>query len=64
VIKPKAAGHKAKATTLKFAGAKGRNTHRFKVRNLRPGHYTATVTARDTAGRASKPATFTFTIVG
>ena len=62
VIKPKAAGHKAKVTTLKFAGAKGRNTHRFKAPNLRPGNYTATITARDTAGRASKPTTFRFTI--
>jgi hypothetical protein len=66
VITTKIAGHKrkpVKVATLRFAGAKGRNTHRFKDPNLRPGHYTATITARDTAGRASKPATLRFTIL-
>jgi hypothetical protein len=63
-IKPKAAGHKAKVITLKFVGGKGRDSHRLTVPNLRPGSYTATITARDAAGRASKPATFKFTITG
>ena len=63
-IKSAAASHKAKGATLRFAGAKGRNTHRFTDPHLRPGKYTATMTARDTAGRASKAATFRFTIQG
>ncbi len=66
VIRTKAVGHKAKlvkVATLRFAGVKGRNTHRLNTLRLRPRHYTATMTARDAAGRASKPATLRFTIV-
>jgi hypothetical protein len=66
VIRTKAVGHKAKfvkVATLRFAGVKGRNTHRLNTLRLRPRHYTVTMTARDAAGRASKPATLRFTIV-
>jgi hypothetical protein len=66
VIRTKVVGHKSKmvkVATLRFAGVKGRNTHRLKTLRLRPRHYTMTMTARDAAGRASKPATVRFTIV-
>ncbi len=66
VIRTKVVGHNAKlvnVATLRFAGLKGRNTHRLNTLRLRPRHYTVTMTARDAAGRASKPSTFRFTIV-
>jgi hypothetical protein len=47
---------------LTFRGAKGRNNLKFRPVKLSPGAYTATLTARSTASRTSKPVSFTFTI--
>ncbi|MHB8694701.1 MAG: Ig-like domain-containing protein [Solirubrobacteraceae bacterium] len=50
-----------KVATLRFAGVSGRNIFKFKP-SLRPGTYTATLTAVDSAGRTSRPFSFTFKI--
>jgi len=50
---------KAKPT---FHGVKGRNSFKFRVKSLKPGRYTATLTAQSRGTRTSKPVTFTFTI--
>jgi len=47
---------------LTFHGMKGRNRFKFRVDSLRPGRYTATLTALSTGSLTSKPITFTFTI--
>jgi hypothetical protein len=47
--------------TLTFRGLKGRNSFTFKP-SLAPGTYTATITARNAAGRRSRARTLTFTI--
>jgi hypothetical protein len=51
-----------KKTTLTFAGTSGHNTLMVHWTSLRPGRYTATVTAHDAAGTQSTPVTFAFTI--
>ncbi len=50
---------KAKPT---FHSVKGHNTVKFRVKSLRPGRYTVTLTARSPRSLTSKPITFTFTI--
>jgi hypothetical protein len=47
--------------TLTFRGFKGANSFRFKP-SLSPGSYTATITARNSAGRRSRARTLTFTV--
>jgi hypothetical protein len=47
---------------LTLAGSTAANTFAFHPRGLRPGSYTATITATDAAGRTSKPVTLRFTI--
>jgi hypothetical protein len=47
---------------LTFKAVKGRNSFKFRIRSLRPGRYTATITAGDAAGRTSTKVTLTFTI--
>ena len=51
-----------KKASVEFAGAIGRNSHRLSLPSLRPGQYSGTTTARNAAGRASKPVTFSFMI--
>jgi hypothetical protein len=51
-----------KKGSLTFNGVNGPNSHKFRMSSLPPRRYTATLTARDAAGRQSKPFTFTFTI--
>jgi len=47
---------------LTFHGRKGRNSFKFRVKSLRPGRYTATLTARSPGSKTSKPITLTYTI--
>ncbi len=62
-------GHKksVNAGSLTLQARKGKNTIRFsgqlpRKRTLKPGRYTATFTATNTAGKTSRPAKLTFTI--
>ena len=45
-----------------FIGSSGSNTFRFSGKGLKPGHYTATLTATDLAGKSSLARTIKFTI--
>jgi len=45
-----------------FTGVAGANSFRLKLSKLKPGRYSAKITARDATGAASKPVTLTFTI--
>lgn len=48
--------------TLKFKAKKGANRFKLSTKKLRPGRYTATITAQDAAGKASKAVHISFTI--
>src|SRR5207244_1580060 len=59
-------GKKCKLTVqkakLSFKGVKGPNAFPFRLPKLKPGSYSATIKARDAAGRTSKPLTLKFKI--
>lgn len=46
----------------RFVGSSGTNTFRFSAKGLKPGHYTATLTATNLAGKTSPARTLKFTI--
>ena len=50
------------SVTVMLKGIAGPNRDKFRLPRLRPGHYTAMLTARDAAGNRSNLVTFTFTI--
>jgi hypothetical protein len=65
--KPKATTGKkctltVKRAKLSFKGVKGANAFGFLVPKLKPGSYSATITARDAGGRVSKPLTLKFKV--
>jgi hypothetical protein len=45
-----------------FIGSSGTNSFRFSGKGLKPGNYTATLTATDLAGKSSPARTIKFTI--
>ena len=47
---------------LAFRGTRGSDRFKLLIRNLAPGRYTATITARAKDGKTSKPAKLSFTI--
>jgi len=56
------------AGTLSFSGSEGHNKVAFRGRlsrstKLRPGHYTATISARNFSGMKSKARSLDFTIL-
>ena len=51
-----------KKAKLSRAGAAGANTFKFRISKLKPGRYSAKITARDAAGVVSKPVTLTFDV--
>jgi outer membrane protein assembly factor BamB len=52
-----------RAGTLRLAAKRGRNRLALRLRGLAPGHYVATIVARDAAGATSRTVTVRFEIV-
>jgi polyvinyl alcohol dehydrogenase (cytochrome) len=52
-----------RARRLRFHGRRGHNRLRLNLRRLSPGHYIATIVAKDAAGRTSKADVVRFVIV-
>jgi hypothetical protein len=52
----------ARKASLTLTGTAGQNAQHLGVTSLKPGRYTATVTARDAAGHQSRPVILAFTI--